>query len=70
MDNWEYTVLVLPATESREGQNDDRQIEFLNTLGNKGWELISVTGQIVNNDNCQKAYFKRRKDIGNTLTSS
>jgi hypothetical protein len=61
MDNWEYMVLVLPSTLNIIGQKDRTQTELLNILGKEGWELISVICQIVKNDNCQKAYLRRRK---------
>ena len=56
LPSWEYEVMRLDTIAE-----DDRQhytIQLLNSMGDKGWELVSI-GALGRNDDSQYGVFKR-----------
>ena len=63
MTDWEYQVIDLYQKlfdNTRKFPKADDETKLLNTYGKEGWELISVTEAIFENNILHKAYFKRK----------
>ena len=57
MKKWEYKIINKNDYVRIDQQNDDQILErFFNQLGEQGWELVDVYGNVV-------FYFKRMKNV-------
>lgn len=64
MEQWEYKISKLPVKGVINISLDEQQSDsFLNSLGAKGWELITTTGMASWGSETKAVYciFKRKK---------
>ena len=58
---WEYKIVDLSELTRGMDRKIEKEIQFLNTYGNDGWELINVIESMIEGHFVRKAYLKREK---------